>query len=61
MAFTYYAELITGSDRWQVVCEDLETEHRSIVGHNLLQEYAQKLAEDLQASESASEHCTSEP
>lgn len=59
--FTYYAELMTGSDKWRVVCKNLETEDLSIVGYGLFQDYAEELAERLRASDAASEHCTSEP
>jgi hypothetical protein len=61
MAYIYYAELIDGTDKWQIVCEGLVTGHRSIVGHNLPQKYAKELVEELQASDTASEHCTSDP
>jgi hypothetical protein len=61
MAYTYYAELIDGTDRWQIVCEGLVTGHRSIVGHNLSQEYAEELAQELRDSNAANENCTSDP
>jgi hypothetical protein len=61
MAYTYYTELIDETDRWQIVREGLVTGHRSVVGHNLPQEYAEDLAKELQVLDTASEHCTSEP
>lgn len=60
MGFTYYAELDDRNDRWQIVCEELKTKIRSIVGHNLAQEYAQQLAERLQAA-AAYENHTAKP
>jgi hypothetical protein len=61
MAFTYHAELVDGTDYWQIVCENLETGHRSIVGKNLLQQYAKELAEKLRVSDAAYESCTAQP
>jgi hypothetical protein len=61
MAFTYYAELVDGSDRWQIVCENLETGHRSIVGQNLFQQYAKELAEKLRVADVTYENHTAQP
>jgi hypothetical protein len=61
MAFTYYAELVDGIGKWQIVCENLETGHRSIVGKNLSQQYAKELAEKLRVADAAHENCTPLP
>jgi hypothetical protein len=58
MDFIYYAELDSGNDRWQIVCEELKTKIRSIVGYNLSQEYAHQLAKQLQAASVACQNHT---
>jgi hypothetical protein len=61
MAFTYYAELVDGSHYWQIVCENLETGHRPIVGWNLFQQYAKELAEKLRVADAAYQNYTAQP
>jgi hypothetical protein len=61
MGFTYYAELVNGNDRWQIVCENLETGHRSIVGQNLSQQYAKELAEKFRVSDAVYKNRTAQP
>jgi hypothetical protein len=61
MGFTYYAELLNGSDQWQIVCENLETGHRSTVGQNLSEQYAKELAEKFRVSDAVYKNRTAQP
>jgi len=62
MAFTFFAELIDGTDKWRVVCcKELETEDHSIIGQNLSEQYAKELAEKLCVSDATSDNLTASP
>ena len=60
MSLRYYAQMIIGNNNWQLVCEDLETGHISIIGQGLLERFAKDLAKKLQEAADASQLKTAE-